>query len=71
MIGVANQRSTKEVTVGADLDTLATARYVKIDDELKMRPELARPRPEIGPCPKLSRRAPHLGRDPGPARLQL
>jgi hypothetical protein len=40
--------------VDADLDTLATALYVRIDDELKMRPELARPRPEIGLCPKLS-----------------
>lgn len=38
----------------ADLDTLATALYVKIDDELKMRPELARSRPEVGLCPKLS-----------------
>ncbi len=38
----------------ADLDTLATALYVRIDDELKMRPELARPRPEIGLCPKLT-----------------
>ena len=37
-----------------DLDTLATALYVKIDDELKMRPELARYRPEVGLCPKLS-----------------
>jgi hypothetical protein len=43
-----------EVTVDADLDTLATALYVRIDDELKMRPELARPRPEIGLCPRLS-----------------
>ncbi|MDA8357623.1 MAG: IS982 family transposase [Actinomycetota bacterium] len=38
----------------ADLDTLATALYVKIDDALKMCPELRRPRPEIGLCPKLS-----------------
>ncbi|MDA8310012.1 MAG: IS982 family transposase [Actinomycetota bacterium] len=38
----------------ADLDTLATAVYVKIDDALKMCPELRRPRPEIGLCPKLS-----------------
>jgi hypothetical protein len=43
-----------EVTVDADLDTLATALYVRIDDELKMHPELGRPRPEIGLCPKLS-----------------
>ncbi len=38
----------------ADLDTLATALYVKIDDELKIRPELGRSRPEVGLCPKLS-----------------
>ena len=38
----------------ANLDTLATALYVRIDDALKMHPELGRPRPEIGLCPKLS-----------------
>ena len=38
----------------ADLDTLCTALYVKIDDELKIRPELRRHRPEVGLCPKLS-----------------
>lgn len=38
----------------ADLDTLATALYVKIDNALKMHPELGRPRPELGLCPKLS-----------------
>ena len=38
----------------ADLDTLATALYVRIDDALKTRPELTRCRPEIGLCPKLS-----------------
>jgi hypothetical protein len=43
-----------EVTVDADLDTLATALYVRIDDELKMHAELGRARPEIGLCPKLS-----------------
>ena len=37
-----------------DLDTLATALYVKIDDEFKMRPELRRFRPEVGLCPKLA-----------------
>jgi hypothetical protein len=40
--------------VDANLDTLATAMYVKIDDELKMRPEMARCRPEVGLCLKLS-----------------
>lgn len=38
----------------ADLDTLCTALYVKIDDELKIRPELRRERPEVGLMPKLS-----------------
>ena len=38
----------------ADLDTLATALYVRIDDELKIRPELGRWRPNVGLCPRLS-----------------
>ena len=38
----------------ADLDTLCLALYVKIDDELKNRPELRRQRPEVGLMPKLS-----------------
>jgi hypothetical protein len=38
----------------ADLDTLCTALYVRIDDELKMRRELARSRPGVGLAPKLS-----------------
>ena len=38
----------------ADLDTLAIALYVKIDDELKARPELVKPRPAGGIAPKLS-----------------
>lgn len=38
----------------ANLDTLAVALHVKIDDEPKMRPELARSRPEVGLCPRLS-----------------
>ena len=54
MIGVANPTIDHGGLVDTDLDTLATALYVKIDDELKMRPELARSRPEIGLCPKLS-----------------
>jgi hypothetical protein len=40
--------------VDADLDTLCTALYVKIDDELKMPAELRRERPKIGLMPKLS-----------------
>jgi Transposase DDE domain len=38
----------------ADLDTLCTAIYVRVDDELKMRPELVRSRPVVGISPKLS-----------------
>lgn len=37
-----------------DLDTLATALYVKIDDELKLRPGLAPERPVAGIAPTLS-----------------
>ena len=38
----------------ADLDTLCTALYVAVDDELKTRPELARYRPVVEIAPKLS-----------------
>ena len=38
----------------ADLDTLATALYVKIDDLLKAAPEWAPARPAVGIAPKLS-----------------
>lgn len=38
----------------ADLDTLATALYARIDDTLKERPELAPWRPRVGIVPKLS-----------------
>src|ERR1700738_615432 len=54
MIGVATQRSTMEVFVDADLDTLATALYERVDDLLKDRPELVPWRPKIGITPKLS-----------------
>jgi hypothetical protein len=40
--------------VDADLDTLCTALYVRVDDELKMRPELGRCRPAVGIAPKLT-----------------
>jgi hypothetical protein len=40
--------------VDADLDTLALALYVKIDDELKIHPELVRWRPAVGFRPELS-----------------
>lgn len=37
-----------------DLDTLATALYVRIDDELKARPELCPWRPRVGIAPKIT-----------------
>jgi hypothetical protein len=40
--------------VDADLDTLATALYVKIDELLKAAPQLAPWRPRVGIPPKLS-----------------
>lgn len=40
--------------MNADLDTLATALYVRIDDELKTRPELVPCRPAVGFEPRLS-----------------
>jgi hypothetical protein len=40
--------------VDADLDTLATAHYVTIDDLLKAAPQLAPWRPPVGIRPKLS-----------------
>jgi hypothetical protein len=40
--------------VDADLDTLATALYVKIDDLLQQAPQLAPWRPTVGIAPKLS-----------------
>jgi hypothetical protein len=38
----------------ADLDTLATALYARIDDLLKEHPELVPWRPKVGITPKLS-----------------
>jgi hypothetical protein len=40
--------------VRADLEALAIALYVKVDDDLKTRPELVKPRPPAGFAPKLS-----------------
>jgi hypothetical protein len=40
--------------VHTDLDTLATALYVRIDDTLKTSPELRRWRPVVGIAPKLT-----------------
>jgi hypothetical protein len=54
MIGVAEATSTSEANVHTDLDTLATALYVRIDDELKAAPELNRWRPKVGIAPKVT-----------------
>jgi Transposase DDE domain len=40
--------------VHVDLDTLATALYVKVDDELKASPQLNRRRPRVGITPKIT-----------------
>jgi hypothetical protein len=40
--------------VHVDLDTLATALYVKVDDELKASPQLNRWRPRVGITPKIT-----------------
>jgi hypothetical protein len=40
--------------VDADLDTLATALYVRVDDLLKMAPQMAPARPRVGFAPKIS-----------------
>jgi hypothetical protein len=40
--------------VHVDLDTLATALYVRIDDELKASPQLNRRRPKVGITPKVT-----------------
>jgi hypothetical protein len=40
--------------VHVDLDTLATALYVRIDDELKASPQLNRWRPKVGITPKIT-----------------
>ena len=37
-----------------DLDTLATALYVRIDDELKASPQLNRRRPKVGIVPRIT-----------------
>ena len=56
----------------ADLDTLATALYVTVDDLLQQAPQLAPWRPPVGIPPKRQRRrAGHLGGHAGPARLHL
>jgi hypothetical protein len=54
MIGVATKRRPRGGLVDADLDTLATALYVKIDETLLASPELAPWRPAVGIAPKLT-----------------
>jgi len=53
-IGVANPTSSRRLIVDADLDTLATALYVRVDDLLKSEPGRVPPRPRVGIMPKLS-----------------
>src|SRR3954447_25276332 len=55
--GAKDQRACpddQESLVDADLDTLATALYVRTDDLLKAAPERAPWRPVIGIVPKIS-----------------
>jgi Transposase DDE domain len=54
MIGVATQRRASGGPVDADLDTLATALYVTIDELLNTAPQLAPWRPAVGIAPKLT-----------------
>src|SRR3954467_5767714 len=53
MIDVAEQRDHGG-HVHVDLDTLATALYVKIDDEFKASPQLNPYRPKVGITPKIT-----------------
>jgi Transposase DDE domain len=48
------QRRTSEVLVDADLDTLATALYVRTDDLLKTSPDRAPARPAVGIKPRIT-----------------
>lgn len=54
MIGVADPTPNPEALVDADLDTLATALYVKTDELLKESPQHAPWRPQVGIGPSLS-----------------
>jgi 1,2-phenylacetyl-CoA epoxidase catalytic subunit len=53
-ISAVNPGEEQEALVDADLDTLATALYVRTDDLLKASPERAPWRPKIGIAPKVS-----------------
>jgi hypothetical protein len=48
------QRRTSEVLVDADLETLATALYVRADDLLKASPGRAPARPAVGIAPRIT-----------------
>ena len=52
--GVATQRRALEAIVDADLDTLATALYVRVDDLLEDLPGARAVAPEVGIAPKIS-----------------
>jgi len=53
-ISAANPGEEQEALVDADLDTLATALYVRTDDLLKASPERVPWRPKIGFVPKIT-----------------
>jgi hypothetical protein len=53
-ISVANPGDEQEALVDADLDTLATALYVRTDDLLKAAPQRVPWRPKVGIDPKLT-----------------
>jgi hypothetical protein len=53
-IGVSHPTSNPEALVDADLDTLATALYVRTDDLLRSTPQRAPWRPAIGFSPQIS-----------------
>jgi len=55
-LGVAYPTSSRRLKVDADLDTLATALYVRVDDLLKNTPERAPARPKTGFVPRLRTR---------------
>ncbi len=53
-ISVANPDDEQEALVDADLDTLATALYVRTDDLLNAAPEWAPWRPAVGIAPRIT-----------------
>jgi hypothetical protein len=53
-LALLTQRRALGLIVDADLDTLATAFYVRVDDLLRTHPERAPWRPEVGIAPKIT-----------------